>query len=905
MAIAFALVMALAFTATFATGQAEAGKKKAKPVKVTIAAINTANQQQLIKQGKLVVKVKSTGKVTPKLSVVSSGKTSYFKTVKVKFKRKGTKTVKLAMTSAGVNALGLCGAKTVKVNANYKRKIKKRAGKKTRTVTRNAKASKKKALGKWGGNPDCVVPQRSVCDPLDPTICLQPFPSNFYTREDPSTKTGLRLDLPLEAMPKNTADKPIDPTDINRADGFSPGNLIVTKIPEVSTPAAFNNSGIVPANHISAYADANAPVIVFDVDSGERWPIYAELDANPTTKPVQTLTPGEAPAPILGGHPNDDPTNTAEVNLIIRAAKNYTPGHRYVVILRNLKDASNKSVSAQAPFAQCRDKASSITDPALKYRCAELREKVFPALKTAGVAQDSSLYLAWDFTVASNESTTGRALKIRDDAFHRLGDDNLADRKIEGNSPAFTVVAMCDLGNLANPACGGGASQSPVPNSTWEQRTVRGFINDVPCYLNQDGCPTGSKFSFDANNNLTWNPAFTTDVPFLCTIPKAIVDSGSVTPGKTGVYGHGLLGALGQVRSSGSTREIGNAQPSVWCATDWAGFSEGDFGTVAASLNDLSNFNKLTDRMQQGFVNFMMLQRAMVHPDGFADDPAFIMNFNGVTPITPGSAIDTSDGLNSRAMYHGISQGGIMGGAYTALAPDVDYGVLGVPGINYSTLLSRSVDFDEYAHGVLDLGTGPKYIPGVGLYDNYTNKAEFPVIFSIMQLLWDRGEGNGYVSSLNPANGPLPNTNPHQVLLGVADGDHQVANIAAEVEARTIGAKRYAPTLLPVRHWDNEFFGIPSIDPPYANQNTMVYYDGGPTGWTNPVGSKQGSKVAPIENVPPRPEWGYGGDPHGYPRISPDGISQAASFLSGDGVPTCASLTKYCFSNGWDGVAGL
>ena len=54
--------------------------------------------------------------------------------------------------------------------------------------------------------------------------------------------------------------------------------------------------------------------------------------------------------------------HTADVNLIIRPAKNFTPGHRYVVVLRNLKDASDNAVSAQAPFAKCRDNASAITD---------------------------------------------------------------------------------------------------------------------------------------------------------------------------------------------------------------------------------------------------------------------------------------------------------------------------------------------------------------------------------------------------------------------------------------------------------------------------------------------------------------------------------------------------------------
>src|SRR3546814_9957545 len=48
-------------------------------------------------------------------------------------------------------------------------------------------------------------------------------------------------------------------------------------------------------------------------------------------------------------------------------------------------------------------------------------EALFATLGKAGIARDS-LYLAWDFTVASQRNLSERALHIRDDAFARLGD---------------------------------------------------------------------------------------------------------------------------------------------------------------------------------------------------------------------------------------------------------------------------------------------------------------------------------------------------------------------------------------------------------------------------------------------------------------------------------------------------
>src|SRR5438105_1096909 len=76
------------------------------------------------------------------------------------------------------------------------------------------------------------------CDALDPSVCMLPFPNDYFTKADPTTPTGRRLDFDLPGMPANRAGKPIDPTDWNRADGFSPGSLIVTKIPQIQTQAA-------------------------------------------------------------------------------------------------------------------------------------------------------------------------------------------------------------------------------------------------------------------------------------------------------------------------------------------------------------------------------------------------------------------------------------------------------------------------------------------------------------------------------------------------------------------------------------------------------------------------------------------------------------------------------------------
>ena len=95
-------------------------------------------------------------------------------------------------------------------------------------------------------------------------------------------------------------------------------------------------------------------------------------------------------------------------------------------------------------------------------------------------------------------------------------------------------------------------------------------------------------------------------------------------------------------------------------------------------------------------------------------------------------------------------------------------------------------------------------------------------------MLWDRGEPNGYAWHMT--NDPLPNTPKHKVLQLLSFGDHQVANVATEVEARTIGSHLRLPAVDPGRHTDvTPYYGIPPIDHfPYGGDASLVIWDIGP-----------------------------------------------------------------------------
>ena len=240
------------------------------------------------------------------------------------------------------------------------------------------------------------------CEPIDPSACMLPFPNDYFTRKDASTPTGRRVAFDITSMPRNVAGKPIDPTDWNRADGFSPGSQIVTYVPGLD----LKRTGAVPITDIGAYAGRDAPVVVIDAASGRRWPIWTELD--------QSV---DYPA------------------LLIRPAKNFREGRRYIVALRGMKDAQGRAIAPSAGFKAFRDGAAGGS------RAAHF-ERVFRTLARAGIRR-SSLYLAWDFTVASWQSLASRLLHIRNDAFDQLGDHDLGDLKVEGAAPVYTLQRPC------------------------------------------------------------------------------------------------------------------------------------------------------------------------------------------------------------------------------------------------------------------------------------------------------------------------------------------------------------------------------------------------------------------------------------------------------------------------------
>ncbi len=802
-ALLAALCLLVAAAATASAADATPAKRGKTSLKIV-----TKSQKKLIRKGAIISVVSTRKKVKLRLRSSTFDNpqlTALARPKKVKFKGKGKrKKVRIRLSATAREALQSCEPRELQVSA--------RGSKITVPMVRDSATCSPKPV-------DLSAADR--CDFIGDqagSLCLLPFPDDYYAVNDSSTRTGKRIALNTGAMPANEGGVRIDAADYNRNDGFSPGQSIVVRVPGLDTPNAFTQTNPVRLSRLSAYATPDAPIVVIDATTGERWPIWAELDANA-----------------------EDPSRTA---VLIHPARNFAAGHRYIVAMRDLKREDGSTISAPEGFRYLRDDLPS-KEPAIKAQ-RDRFESMFRTLRGSTIRR-SNLYLAWDFTVASDENIAGRMLHIRDESLAELGDTNLTDLQVDGDSPQFDVTSVQNFSVMAN------ADMA---------RRVQGTF-EVPCWLQPD-CEPGGRFDLDANGMPQRNGTYTAN--FNCMIPR----SSLTDPARPSLYGHGLLGSAGEATAD-PQQTLGNDHNIVSCATDEIGLSGQDVPNTLSILTNFADFPELADRLQQGMLNEIFLGRLMLHEDGFASDSAFRVD-DGQAP-GPGNdpVIDPS-----RLYYNGNSQGAIEGGALTAVAPDFTRASLGVGGMNYSVLLNRSVDFDTYSSAI---------------DPNYTDPLERSLVLSLVQMLWDRGESNGYAHRIT--DNPLPNTPPHEVLMNVGLGDHQVSNFTADTMARTIGARVHDPVVYPGRWNDVEVaWDIPRIAGYPFNDSALVYWDSGPPrpnpspGGVTP-GPLLGTPVPPIENLPNR----LGQDPHELPRRTAAEQQMVSDFLRPDNL---SAITDTC-----------
>ncbi|HND29306.1 MAG TPA: hypothetical protein PLA94_04875 [Myxococcota bacterium] len=611
----------------------------------------------------------------------------------------------------------------------------------------------------------------SDCDPLSYEKCYLPFPSTYYMREDAESPTGWRVHLGAATIPVTDqgeiAYQPA-PDYWNERDGFSPMAPLIAEFPELAL------DGLPDHDHIADSLLETSPVVVVDADTGERMPVWAELDMSDMTASKRML--------------------------LIYPAVPLRNSHRYVVGLRNLKNGAGSPIAASEAFAALRDGTATQNWDIEGRR--ELYDGIFTALEGQGWSR-GEVQLAWDLVIASPQGIAGKAEVIRDGMRAAVADG--------------TVGYVVD------------SVEDEVNENTY--RRVHGHLTNVPLYTDADKPPTF--LNRDPQTGMPYASG-TTEVPFTIVIPRTAVENPRPLPLLQ--YGHGLLGGQDEVHS-GYLGEMANRYGFIPFAVDWTGMKSEDADAIVEMiLTNIDHFAMIPERSQQGFGEFFAAADMMRGAIAADASVAF--------PDGAGNMVSVFD--TSTLYYYGNSQGGILGGAYMGLQPDITRGVLGVGGAPYALLLYRSADF------------APFFVVFKAVYKDSRDIALWMVL---MQMLWDSGEGAGFGRQMYEE--PLDGLPQHQILMQTAIGDAQVTTLGGQMAARAYGASLIETPVRPV--WGME---------------TQA------SGWEGPalVEVDFGVPAVPFTNVPPDSEY----DTHEDTRRNPPSQEQLWTFL------TTGQVVNYC-----------
>jgi hypothetical protein len=291
------------------------------------------------------------------------------------------------------------------------------------------------------------------CDPIVPTHCGYPFPSNVWTTPDPSMPTGQHVYFGKTTLPAASQTTTITQTPFFGRDGFSPGSDIMAHLPGATV------TGLPNPNTIASSVEADSPTVLMEADTGARVPHFSELDVSTT--------------------------NTAAQAFMIRPAIRLKDATRYLVAIRHVVDASGKALAPSPVFSALRDDVPSKEISVAPRRA--LYADIMARLQKNGV-ETSDLQLAWDFTTASETNTTSWLVHMRDDALTTVG----------AAGPSYTITTTTD-----NP-------------DAQIRRRIEGQMT-VPLYLNQATPGIGVRLNFGADGlpaqNGTASFPFVVEIP--------------------------------------------------------------------------------------------------------------------------------------------------------------------------------------------------------------------------------------------------------------------------------------------------------------------------------------------------------------------------------------------------------
>ncbi len=408
--------------------------------------------------------------------------------------------------------------------------------------------------GNTGGIPD-------ECNPLGGQACMMPWPTMIYAKADPSTPTGFRLDIPQAAMPVNVDKVPVSPDTFNRRDGFSALGPILAAFPTGVSP-----TGLPSFKDPSESLAPSSSVVLIDMATGERTPLFAEVEQN-------IMIPEKR-------------------NLMIRPLARLHTSARYAVgIRKSVKALDGSDLPIPEAFAAILD-GTPFTHP----KFAELKTRTLEAvaaLEAAGIPRDD-LVLAWDFVTVSDEFVRSDLTTMRDQALPAIG--------TAGANLTFTANVQ--------------------PNSPTSLKRYLGTFKS-PDFLTA-GETDASVMRRDAAGLPVMEGM--RDAHFAAIVPNCVQTQ--PLPRPTIIFGHGLFGSAEEYLDDDFVAKLAEDHCFIIIAGDFIGLTSRQLQLAPLTVNDLNRGPQIVDKLAQSIVDFISLENIARGP--MANAPEFKFNGQAV-----------------------------------------------------------------------------------------------------------------------------------------------------------------------------------------------------------------------------------------------------------------------------------
>ncbi|MCW5805392.1 MAG: hypothetical protein KIT31_23685 [Deltaproteobacteria bacterium] len=384
-----------------------------------------------------------------------------------------------------------------------------------------------------------------LCNPLGGDGCLLPWPSATYLVDDATTATGVRLQIPRGAMPKNVDGLVIEPDYFNRWDGFSAIGPMLAQFDNGVSP-----EGLPTFKDPAASLAADSPIILVDMTTGERTPFFAEVDQN--TEPV------------------------VKRNLIIRPLARLHTSSRYAVGIRKTVKASTGGELAIPPgfaaiVAGATDFSGHPRFPALAARY----DAIFAALAAQGVDK-SELALAWDFQTASDEFLRRDLTTMRDAAMPAIG--------ANGANLSFTATTKPNSPTSFKRYLGTYKSPDFLTNGERDDSVIRRSADHLPVMQ-------GLR-----------------DAQFSAIIPACVQNQNQTLPRPTVIFGHGLFGSAEEYLNDAFVAQLAEDHCLVIIAGDFIGLTSRQLALAPLAVNDYNRGTQISEKLAQSVIDFIALE---------------------------------------------------------------------------------------------------------------------------------------------------------------------------------------------------------------------------------------------------------------------------------------------------------